>query len=177
MSYLRIIKNGIASTIQDNGRFFYRELGIPVSGSFDKLSAQIANILLRNKVNTPVIEFFFSGPIIEFDADVFVSVTGANINVYIDDNLYRSGGVYFIKSGSILNLSKFKNVIFIFLAILIFPIMICEVIIFLFLNKKKIFSNKTILPFYNWSFGHQIVGFDYYSRAYYPNKVSLIFIL
>ena len=74
-------------------------------------------------------------------------------------------------------LSKFKNIIFIFLAILIFPIMISEVIIFLYLNKKKIFSNKTILPFYNWSFGHQIVGFDYYSRAYYPYKVSLIFII
>lgn len=109
MSYLKIKKNGIASTIQDNGRFYYRELGIPVSGAFDKLSAQIANILLKNKVNTPLIEFFFSGPIIEFDVDVFVSVTGANINVYIDDNLYSSGGVYLIKSGSKLNLSKFKN--------------------------------------------------------------------
>ena len=109
MSYLKIIKNGIASTIQDNGRFFFRESGIPVSGAFDKLSAQFANILLKNKVNTPVIEFFFSGPIIQFDVDVFVSVTGANINVYIDDNAYRSGGVYFVKSGSILNLSKFKG--------------------------------------------------------------------
>jgi len=109
MSYLKIKKNGIASTIQDTGRFFFRELGIPVSGAFDKLSAQIANILLRNKVNTPVIEFFFSGPIIQFDVDVFVSVTGANINVYVDENLYSSGGVYFIKSGSILNLSKFRN--------------------------------------------------------------------
>ena len=101
-------KMGIASTIQDNGRFFYRELGVPVSGAFDKLSAQIANILLKNNANTPVIEFF-SGPIIEFDVDVFISVTGANINVYIDENLYSSGGVYFVKSGSILNLSKFKN--------------------------------------------------------------------
>ena len=109
MSYLKIKKNGIASTIQDNGRFFYRELGVPVSGAFDKLSAQIANILLKNKANTPVIEFFFSGPIIEFDVDVFISVTGANINVYIDENLYSSGGVYFVKSGSILNLSKFKD--------------------------------------------------------------------
>ena len=59
MAYLKIIKNGIASTIQDNGRFFFRESGIPVSGAFDKLSAQFANILLKNKVNTPVIEFFF----------------------------------------------------------------------------------------------------------------------
>ena len=58
MAYLKLLKNGIASTIQDNGRFF-RESGIPVSGAFDKLSAQIANILLKNKVNTPVIDFFF----------------------------------------------------------------------------------------------------------------------
>ena len=79
-----------------------------MSGAFDKLSAQFANILLKNKVNTPVIEFF-SGPIIKFDVDVFVSVTGANINVYIDHKAYRSGGVYLIKSGSILNLSKFKG--------------------------------------------------------------------
>ena len=49
MSYLKIKKNGIASTIQDNGRFFFRESGIPVSGAFDKLSAQFANILLKNK--------------------------------------------------------------------------------------------------------------------------------
>ena len=46
MAYLKIIKNGIASTIQDNGRFFFRELGIPVSGAFDKLSRS-ANILLK----------------------------------------------------------------------------------------------------------------------------------
>ena len=59
MGYLKIIKNGIASTIQDNGRFFFRESGIPVSGAFDKLSAQLQIFLLKNKVNTPVIEFFF----------------------------------------------------------------------------------------------------------------------
>ena len=94
MAYLKIITNGIASTIQDNGRFFFRESGIPVSGAFDKLSAQFANILLKNKVNTPVMEFFFSGPIIKFDVDVFVSVTGANINVYIDQKQILSNDIY-----------------------------------------------------------------------------------
>lgn len=73
--------------------------------------------------------------------------------------------------------SKIKQVFLFSLMFIFMPIIILEILIFFFKNKRKIFKNSLILPFYNWSFGHQIIGYDYFSRIYYPNKVSLILIV
>ena len=73
--------------------------------------------------------------------------------------------------------SKIKNLFLSSIIILLIPIIIIEIFIFFLINKKKIFKNYLILPFYNWSFGHQIIAYDYFSRIYYPNKITLVLIL
>ena len=70
-----------------------------------------------------------------------------------------------------------KNSLLIFYIIIVIPFLIIEVLFFLSKNYKKIFNNFLIFPFYNWSFGHQIVAYDYCSRVYFPNKISLIHII
>jgi len=56
---LRIIKGGILDTVQDNGRYGYQYLGVNPGGTMDRLSAQIANILVGNSLNEAVIELHF----------------------------------------------------------------------------------------------------------------------
>ena len=73
--------------------------------------------------------------------------------------------------------SKIKNLFLSFIIIVLIPIIIIEIFVFFLINKKKIFKNYLILPFYNWSFGHQIIAYDYFSRIYYPNKITLVLIL
>lgn len=73
--------------------------------------------------------------------------------------------------------SKTKYFFLFFILALSLPLIIIEIIIFFIKNKNKIFKNYLILPFYNWSFGHQVIAYDYFSRIYYPNKITLFLIL
>jgi antagonist of KipI len=46
-------------SIQDMGRFGYQQVGINPTGVMDKYAAAIANILVGNNYNEPVIEIHF----------------------------------------------------------------------------------------------------------------------
>ena len=56
---LQIIKSGIADTLQDKGRYGYQNLGIQANGYLDYLSAQLANDILNNPIQSPVFELHF----------------------------------------------------------------------------------------------------------------------
>ena len=58
---LRIVKAGLYSTIQDRGRFGLRHVGIPWSGVLCPAWQAIANALVGNPANAPVIECFEGG--------------------------------------------------------------------------------------------------------------------
>ena len=42
------------------------------------------------------------------------------------------------------------------------------------IKNKKIFKNKIVYVLWQWSFGHQILGYDWASRLYWPNRISMI---
>lgn len=81
---IEIIETGLATSIQDQGRPGYYNVGIPPSGALDLMSAAAANALVGNPATEAVIESAYMGPKIKFlDAGV-VAVTGADIPVLIN---------------------------------------------------------------------------------------------
>ena len=56
---LRVIKAGVMDTIQDLGRYGWQYAGINPGGAMDKVSAQVANILVGNETTEAVIELHF----------------------------------------------------------------------------------------------------------------------
>ena len=56
---IEVVRAGIYTTIQDLGRFGYRNQGVPTSGAMDQYSSQMANQIVGNDPNTAVIEFVF----------------------------------------------------------------------------------------------------------------------
>ena len=64
---LKILKAGILDTAQDSGRFGYQHLGINPGGAMDSFAMQTANLLVGNKMNEAVLEFFFPAPEIIFE--------------------------------------------------------------------------------------------------------------
>lgn len=81
---LRIIKAGILDTIQDQGRYKFQHLGINPGGVMDKLSAQIANILVGNKPNEPVIELHFPASEFFFEQPALIAISGADFSPSIN---------------------------------------------------------------------------------------------
>jgi len=51
---IEVLSAGIFTTIQDQGRFGYRHIGVPISGTMDCYSANLANALLDNDLNCAV---------------------------------------------------------------------------------------------------------------------------
>lgn len=74
---LKILNPGIHTTIQDLGRTGFQDVGVPVSGALDRLSLRLANALVGNPQETPVLEMILQGATFEVMADaVRVALTG-----------------------------------------------------------------------------------------------------
>ena len=78
-NYFEVLRPGINSTFQDQGRENLYHLGIPFSGAMDTRNFMLANKLSGNQINSPVIEFAYQGPLLKF--------FGEEINIVITGNV------------------------------------------------------------------------------------------
>ena len=76
-NYFQIIRAGINTTFQDQGRKNLYHIGIPFSGAMDNRNYLLANKLVGNKLESPVIEFAYQGPLLKyFGKKINIVVTG-----------------------------------------------------------------------------------------------------
>lgn len=81
-----IIEPGLSTTVQDQGRIGYYRYGIPQGGSMDQYSASLGNRLVGNTTAEAVLECTYIGPKIITTADAVVAVTGAPVDVFINNS-------------------------------------------------------------------------------------------
>lgn len=74
-----VIKPGMLTTVQDLGRAGRQHWGIPAGGPMDRQAARVANLLLGNDENDPLLEITLTGPELKFLRDTWIAVTGAEI--------------------------------------------------------------------------------------------------
>ena len=65
---IKVLKPGLATTVQDAGREGYYNVGIPLSGALDQYSFRAANLLVGNDEGAAVLECTLMGPELEFAA-------------------------------------------------------------------------------------------------------------
>lgn len=82
---IEIVKAGLFCTIQDGGRKGFQHLGINPSGAMDKVAMQVANLLIQNKPDEALIEFFYPAPTFQFNQAAFIALSGADFGATIDD--------------------------------------------------------------------------------------------
>ena len=75
---LRVLREGLITTIQDNGFTKLQHLGITTGGAIDDFSYKLGNIILSNKTNTPSIEFTKVGTKFFLEkGSLIISITGS----------------------------------------------------------------------------------------------------
>lgn len=102
---LKILKPGLLSTIQDLGRLQHLAEAVPVSGAMDQLSCRIANIVLGNHENAPVIEFTYHGAELYAESDLLISFSGEGAVLYAEGITLPNDRPIFIPSGTSFSLS------------------------------------------------------------------------
>ena len=98
-----ILKPGSQTTIQDFGRVGSAFYAIPRSGVMDQLTASMANNLIGNTPNAPVLECTLRGPTIEFESPVTIAITGADMHWKINGEKIPLNSKHNLKTGDILS--------------------------------------------------------------------------
>ena len=87
--YFEVLRAGINTTIQDDGRKNLYHIGVTSSGAIDKKNYKLSNIILKNEINNPAIEFAFQGPHLKMkNGGCFFCITGS-----VDFQLIRNNGL------------------------------------------------------------------------------------
>ena len=84
--YFKVIRGGLNSTFQDQGRENLYHIGIPFSGVMDKRNYLIANRLINNGKDEPVLEFAFQGPCLKYFGNKRNIVITGEINFLLTRN-------------------------------------------------------------------------------------------
>ncbi len=106
---IKVLKSGLYTTIQDLGRFGYRNQGVPVSGVMDSISASFANALLDNNENDALMEITLKGPQLLFTEATNIIITGAEMSPKLNDDPIFNYRVYLVKNGDILSFGELKK--------------------------------------------------------------------
>ncbi len=85
-NYFEILRAGINTTFQDLGRKNLCHIGIPFSGAMDNRNYLLANKLVGNVLDLPVIEFAYQGPLLKYFGDKINVVITGDVNFKIKKN-------------------------------------------------------------------------------------------
>lgn len=99
----KIVKPGLATSIQDLGRPGYFHLGIPQGGAMDRFALRAANMLVGNPEDAACLEAVFMGPEITFDKAVSVAITGGEMPVMLDGEAKSTWTAFTVKPGQTLS--------------------------------------------------------------------------
>ncbi len=106
---IRVIKPGLATSVQDLGRPGYYHLGIPQSGAMDHYAIEAANLLVGNDKGAAALEATFMGPELEFTRDAVVAVTGAAMTPRVNGDARENWCSFDVRSGDVLSFDFLKG--------------------------------------------------------------------
>ncbi|HBL4691099.1 biotin-dependent carboxyltransferase family protein [Citrobacter sedlakii] len=103
---LKIIRAGMYASVQDGGRHGFRQSGISHCGALDRPAMHIANLLVGNDANAPVLEITLGQLVVEFEADGWFALTGAGCEAKLDEHPVWTGWRLPVKAGQRLALKR-----------------------------------------------------------------------
>lgn len=103
---MTILQTGLYTSIQDQGRYGYRNVGVPISGPMDHFHARLANTLLNNPSDAAVLEITLQGPKLQFEKASSIVITGADLSPTLNDVAIKNNEIITITEGDILSFGK-----------------------------------------------------------------------
>ncbi len=121
-AYFEILRPGINTTIQDNGRNHMYHLGITVSGAIDQRNYKLSNKLVNNDLNKAVVEFAYQGPLLKLkNGKINFSITGDVLFKIIKKNSKIEDGVcyknYILEDEDQIDIISTKNTAYGYLSV------------------------------------------------------------
>ena len=100
---IEVLEAGTQTTVQDYpGRLGHWDVGVPPSGPMDPLAFRLANRLVGNPASAAGLEITLSGPVLKFNTDAVIALTGADTGATLDDTPVERWRAVKVKRGQTL---------------------------------------------------------------------------
>ena len=96
---MHVIFPGPRTTVQDEGRYGYQNMGFTPGGFMDRDASRMANVLVGNEEGEALLEFCLVGPILCFDEQVNLSVCGGDFSLEVGEKVYPACQAVHVPSG------------------------------------------------------------------------------
>lgn len=106
---IRVHNPGLFTSVQDLGRWGYRDKGVPLSGVMDHYSAKAANALVGNVPEAPVLEITMTGPRLEFEEAGVFALCGADLSPNLSGTEIHNNRSYEVSKGDVLQFGRPKH--------------------------------------------------------------------
>ncbi len=104
-----VVRPGLFTTIQDEGRWGQQSSGVSVSGVVDVVSHRAANLLVGNATDAATLEVTLTGPELRIEAETRIAITGADLAPTIDRAATPNGVAVSCRPGSVLRFGERRS--------------------------------------------------------------------
>ncbi|CAM3883847.1 biotin-dependent carboxyltransferase family protein [Alkalicoccus chagannorensis] len=108
MAEMKIRKQGLLTTIQDQGRTGAQQYGIVVGGAMDPWALRLCNVLTGNDPGAAGLEVTMMGPELSFSEPVRIAVGGADLSAAVDGEKIPLWTAVLVPAGSVLSFGEPK---------------------------------------------------------------------
>jgi antagonist of KipI len=114
---IEVLKPGLFTTIQDQGRRGYQSYGVGIAGALDPFALSAANLLVGNQENAAALEITLQGPTLRFHRETTLALAGADLDPRLDGSPIPNWNCVLAPSGSTLSFKGRKSGVRTYLAV------------------------------------------------------------
>jgi antagonist of KipI len=114
---IHVLRAGLQTTVQDQGRVGYQRLGVVAGGAADPFAARVANALVGNAATTALLEMALVGPQLRFDVETLVAWSGADFVASFDGQPLPKNRPVHVSAGGTLDFSGARHGVMAWLAV------------------------------------------------------------
>ncbi len=103
---IKVLHPGIYNTIQDQGRFGFAKLGVPLAGAIDAYAAEFGKAIVGGKTSDAVIEITFGQGKFQFMETTIFCLTGGDFSPTLDGDPIGMNRLYNAETTAVLSFGK-----------------------------------------------------------------------
>ncbi|MCC2506115.1 MULTISPECIES: biotin-dependent carboxyltransferase family protein [Bacillus] len=106
---VEVLHAGMFTTVQDLGRSYYQQFGVPVGGAMDKNALRLINMLVGNEENEAGLEMTILGPKLLIKKTTLLAIGGADMEPLLNGERIPLWRPILAEEGSMLCFGKVKS--------------------------------------------------------------------
>ncbi|WP_425638339.1 biotin-dependent carboxyltransferase family protein [Algoriphagus yeomjeoni] len=108
IGYMKILKTGPGTSIQDLGRVGFAQFGVPNSGVLDLRSFAWVNYLLQNEESDAALEICQPGLKVQFGSPTLICLAGAKVAIKLNGNVLSNPNLLPIQANDLLEIGSME---------------------------------------------------------------------